>query len=423
MTMSSSVSKVTLNGDGVQTTWPFSFKVWKAGDLEVSITSPAGANTVVTDWTVELGESGGTVTYPITGYPLPLGWKITIRRSMDFLQEVDLVSGTRWDPEVVETALDQAAAERQQLLEEISRSVRIGVASTENPENVVAEIFYARQVAEDSASAAQEYAGIAVSSMDAAALSETNAARSEAAAALSAGTAEAEALLAAGARDAAILKAEEAAASLSALRGEVDGARLGHSTLALAMQDLAQRVADLIEVQNAITMGQVAVYVGRVPSPNDDVYPPGFTWVYPGTNDFWVCVHVAPGAARWRRSDGELTRRLVKPSVQVAGSARTFQEVPISLGNADSERLEVEWDATGSPVVVSGDLSGSDSTAITLQWAGAGEYTVRARVRGDGTVLHHSFWSDIRAVLVGTSIYCGSGAYCGDGSHAGAMIS
>lgn len=225
------------------------------------------------------------------------------------------------------------------------------------------------------------------------------------------------------ARDTAVLKAAEAAASLSALRGEVDGARLGHSTLALAMQDLAQRVADLIEVQNAITMGQVAVYVGRVPSPNDDVYPPGFTWVYPGTNDFWVCVHVAPGAARWRRSDGELTRRLVKPSVQVADSAMTFQEVPISLGNADSERLEVEWDATGSPVVVSGDLSGSDSTAITLQWAGAGEYTVRARVRGDGTVLHHSFWSDIRAVLVGTSIYCGSGAYCGDGSHAGAMIS
>lgn len=210
---------------------------------------------------------------------------------------------------------------------------------------------------------------------------------------------------------------------LNALRGEVDGARLGHSTLALAMQDLAQRVADLIEVQNAITIGQVAVYVGRVPSPDDDVYPPGFTWVYPGTNDFWICVGAAPGAARWRRSDGQLTRRLIRPSVQMAGSAGTFQEVPISLENADGERLEVEWDATGSPAVVSGDLSGSDSTAITLQWAGAGEYTVRARVRGDGTVLHHSFWSDIRTVLVGPSIYCGSGAYCGDGSHAGAMIS
>ena len=213
MTISSSVSKATLNGDGVQTEFSFAFKVWKAGDLEVSITSPDGVNTVVTDWTVELAGSGGTVTYPTVGDPLPLGWMITIRRLMDFLQDVDLVSGTRFDPEVIETALDIATAERQQLLEEISRAVKIGLTSPRDPENVVAEIFYARRVAEDSASAAQEYAGIAVSAMDAAALSETNAAGSEAAAALSAGTAEADALLAVGARDAAILKAEEAAAS------------------------------------------------------------------------------------------------------------------------------------------------------------------------------------------------------------------
>jgi hypothetical protein len=149
--MSSAVSKVTLNGDGVQTKFPFAFKVWKAGDLEVSITSPTGANTVVTDWTVELGASGGTVTYPTLGYPLPLGWKITIRRSMDFLQDVDLVSGTRFDPEVIETALDIAAAERQQLLEEISRAVRVGVASAEDPANVVNQVFEARDAAQDSA--------------------------------------------------------------------------------------------------------------------------------------------------------------------------------------------------------------------------------------------------------------------------------
>ena len=151
MTISSSVSKATLNGDGVQTEFPFAFKVWKAGDLEVSITSPAGANTVVTDWTVELGASGGTVTYPTMGYPLPIGWKITLRRFMDFLQDVDLVSGTRFDPEVIETALDIAAAERQQLREEISRAVRVGVASEEDPANVVNQVFEARDAAEASA--------------------------------------------------------------------------------------------------------------------------------------------------------------------------------------------------------------------------------------------------------------------------------
>lgn len=172
MTMSSAVSKVTLNGDGVQTSWPFSFKVWKAGDLEVILTSPGGTESVTTDWSVVLAGSGGTLTYPVLGYPLLTGWKITIRRSMDFLQEVDLVSGTRWDPEVVETALDQAAAERQQLLEEIGRSVRIGVASTEDPTQVVNQVFLARDQAAASAGAA--------------ATSESNAADSAAAAQLAA---------------------------------------------------------------------------------------------------------------------------------------------------------------------------------------------------------------------------------------------
>ena len=155
MTISSSVSKATLNGDGVQTEFPFAFKVWKAGDLEVSITSPAGANTVVGDWTVELAGIGGTVTYPTAGDPLPLGWMITIRRLMDFLQDVDLVSGTRFDPEVIETALDIATAERQQLLEEISRAVRVGVASEEDPTTVVNQVFEARDDAAASAIKAQ----------------------------------------------------------------------------------------------------------------------------------------------------------------------------------------------------------------------------------------------------------------------------
>lgn len=163
MTMSSAVSKVTLNGDGVQTSWPFSFKVWKASDLEVILTSPGGTESVTTDWSVALAGVGGTVTYPVLGDTLPTGWKITIRRSMDFLQEVDLVSGTRWDPEVVETALDQAAAERQQLREEIGRAIRVGVASAEDPSVVLNQVFEARDDAAASAGAA------AASELDAAA--------------------------------------------------------------------------------------------------------------------------------------------------------------------------------------------------------------------------------------------------------------
>jgi hypothetical protein len=141
--MSSAVSKVTLNGDGVQTSWPFSFKVWKAADLEVSITNAAGVTTVVSNWSVSLADTGGTVTYPTSGPALPSGHKITIARSMDFLQDVDLVSGTRWDPEVVETALDRATAERQQLKEKLDRAIVVDIAATTTPEALLESIYAA----------------------------------------------------------------------------------------------------------------------------------------------------------------------------------------------------------------------------------------------------------------------------------------
>jgi hypothetical protein len=151
MTMSSTVSKVTLNGDGVQTSWPFAFKVWQEADIEVILSDPTGADSVALDWSAVLAGLGGTVTYPTSGPPLPLGWKITIKRAMPFLQEVDLVSGTRWDPEVVETALDQKTAELQQLKEELSRSVKIGITSSGTAEDLLTSIYDARDAAQVSA--------------------------------------------------------------------------------------------------------------------------------------------------------------------------------------------------------------------------------------------------------------------------------
>lgn len=162
MTIASAVSKVTLNGNGSTTSFPFGFKVWKAADLEVSITDASGAVSIVTNWGVVLSPSGGgTVTYPLTGSPLPTGHKITIARSMDFLQDVDLVSGTRWDPEVVETALDRATAERQQLKERLDRAVAVPISSSTTPEQFADDLFTARDDAVASASSAATSAATA----------------------------------------------------------------------------------------------------------------------------------------------------------------------------------------------------------------------------------------------------------------------
>lgn len=162
MTIASAVSKVTLNGNGSTTSFPFGFKVWKAADLEVSITDASGVVSVVTNWGVALNPSGGgTVAYPTSGPPLPTGHKITIARSMDFLQDVDLVSGTRWDPEVVETALDRATAERQQLKERLDRAVTIPISSSTAPEQFADDLFTARDEAAASASSAAASAATA----------------------------------------------------------------------------------------------------------------------------------------------------------------------------------------------------------------------------------------------------------------------
>lgn len=155
MTIASAVSKVTLNGNGSTTSFPFGFKVWKAEDLEVSITDASGVVSVVTNWGVALNPSGGgTVAYPTSGPPLPTGHKITIARSMDFLQDVDLVYGTRWDPEVVETALDRATAERQQLKEKLDRAIVVDIADQTTPEALRDSIFAARDTSVASAASA-----------------------------------------------------------------------------------------------------------------------------------------------------------------------------------------------------------------------------------------------------------------------------
>jgi phage-related tail fiber protein len=218
--MSSAVSKVTLNGDGVQTSWPFSFKVWKAADLEVSITNAAGVTTVVSNWSVSLAGTGGTVTYPTSGPALPSGHKITIARSMDFLQDVDLISGTRWDPEVVETALDRATAERQQLKEKLDRAIVVDVASSTTPEALRDSIFAARDTsvasaasALDSAERAEIAATTATTKADAAAASATTATTKADAAAASATQALDSANAAAASATTATTKANAAAAS------------------------------------------------------------------------------------------------------------------------------------------------------------------------------------------------------------------
>lgn len=158
MAIESTLSKNVYLGDGAATDFPFSFKVWETSQLQVQLASPDGVVSTASGWTATLSETGGTVRYLHQGAALPAGWKLAITRQMPFTQDVSLISGTRFDPKVIETALDTATAERQQLLKKLERAVVLDTTSSETPQELLDGIYARRDAATEAASTAQAQA-------------------------------------------------------------------------------------------------------------------------------------------------------------------------------------------------------------------------------------------------------------------------
>ena len=149
MTLESAASKAVYTGNGATTEFPFSFKVWDEDQILVSVTDTQGYVQETGEYSVTLSVGGGTVFYLHDGAPLPSGWKLAITRDMPFTQEDDYITGTRFDPEVIETALDKATAERQQLREQLQRAVILPPTSDETPEDMAQELLRARDDVQD----------------------------------------------------------------------------------------------------------------------------------------------------------------------------------------------------------------------------------------------------------------------------------
>ena len=217
MTLPYSPSRAVYQGNGTATAFPFAFKVWSTDQLSVSVTSPDGHSAAAQGWTASLGENGGTLTYLHNGTPLPDGWRLAIVRDMPFAQGIDLVSASRFDPQVIEDGLDQATAELQQLNEKITRAVIMPATSEQSPEEVVASIYASRDAAAASANEASTQATTAQASAMAAANSAETAEQTVQ-------TAAADAVMAATAQaNAAAVSALAAAASAASAEGASSG--------------------------------------------------------------------------------------------------------------------------------------------------------------------------------------------------------
>ncbi len=135
-------------GDGATTSFPFAFKVFGPADIKVVVANSAGVQTTLalnSDYSVTLNPNqdtspGGTVTYPISGSPLPSGGVLSIIGDIDYDQPLDLPSGGNFSPLALENQLDRTAMQIQQLREEMDRTAKLPPTSSESVEELVDDL-------------------------------------------------------------------------------------------------------------------------------------------------------------------------------------------------------------------------------------------------------------------------------------------
>lgn len=131
MAISNTDSKVVYNGNGATTVFPFTFALLDVAHMKVILTDDKKVEQVLTsDYLVDI--TNKTVTYPgwvsgqeppVANRPpvLPLGWKITLLRSVPATQETDL--GDRWPFKEIEAMVDKLTMVVQQLSEVSGRAL------------------------------------------------------------------------------------------------------------------------------------------------------------------------------------------------------------------------------------------------------------------------------------------------------------
>lgn len=125
-------------GNGAATSFAFTFKVFSSADIALSVANSAGVETLLVldaDYTVTLNANqdtspGGSVTYPISGSPLPVGSTLVIVGDIDFNQPLDLPAGGNFSPLALENQLDRTVMQIQELDERLGRALLLPVNSS-----------------------------------------------------------------------------------------------------------------------------------------------------------------------------------------------------------------------------------------------------------------------------------------------------
>lgn len=139
MTVLSQARKITYQGNGVASSFSFSFVVYASTDLVVTRLGTDGVETVLSEGTgtsnysvsVASYPGSGLITFPASGASkLAVGEAITIKRKLTLEQATDLDNQGGYFSDVQETALDKLVIIDLQQQEEIDRSLKFPVSDS-----------------------------------------------------------------------------------------------------------------------------------------------------------------------------------------------------------------------------------------------------------------------------------------------------
>ncbi|HEY9155589.1 MAG TPA: hypothetical protein VIM69_10680 [Opitutaceae bacterium] len=164
MSVTNTGSVVAHNGNGVTTSFPFSFPVLPQDKALLNVYTQDSTTFVTVktlaqnEFTATFEEAGnGTVVYnPVSG-PVPAGQRLVIERQVPYIQELELSQYSPYSGVAIMEALDKQEMQIQQIVDELDRAVLVpfGQDADEFGELVAAAAGYA----EDAAASAEEAEG------------------------------------------------------------------------------------------------------------------------------------------------------------------------------------------------------------------------------------------------------------------------
>ncbi|MDR2800410.1 MAG: hypothetical protein LBB52_03980 [Desulfovibrio sp.] len=148
MSIETTTTKQIYEGNGSAVVFPVPFLYNKPEHIKLLYTDAQETDREISgNFQVVVNGAGDTsVTYPVTGEPIPSGTRLTLYRQTPQTQIIDFTSVGDFDPDVLEhDGLDRLEMQIQELQEEIYRAIKSSLSDTDPPPLI--DAFY-RQLQE-----------------------------------------------------------------------------------------------------------------------------------------------------------------------------------------------------------------------------------------------------------------------------------